>query len=105
MTKKRRCSGQQKQPENSKKKNEKGTKNVSKGDGAGDNNNSPDHLSSTLSSASASCNSVLYVDVLKDLYNSLSNLPSDKLPKMNENIDEPSDHKCYHEPKANNVSH
>ena len=24
---------------------------------------------------------------------------------MNENIDEPSDHKCYHEAKANNVSH
>ena len=83
MTKKRRYSGQQKQPENSKKKNEKGTKNVSKGDGAGDNNNSPDHLSSTLSSALASCNSVLYGDILKDLHN-----PSDcdKMPKINEKL-------------------
>ena len=88
MTKKRRYSGQQKQPENSKKKNEKRTKNVSKGDGAGDNNNSPDHLSSTLSSALASCNSVLYGDILKDLHN-----PSDcdKMPKINENVDEPND--------------
>ena len=84
MTKKRRYSGQQKQPENSKKKNEKGTKNESKGDDA----DSPDHLSSTLSSALASCNSVLYGDILKDLYN-----PSDcdKMPKINENVDEPND--------------
>ena len=67
-------------------------KNVNKGDGADNTNNSLDHLSSALSSALASCNSVLNVDVLKDLNNSLSNFPSDKLPKMNENNDEQSDH-------------
>ena len=89
MTKKRRYSGQQKQPENNKQEKEKGhKKNVNKGDGAGNTKNSPDHLSSTLSSALASCNSVLYGDILKDLYN-----PSDcdKMPKINENVDEPND--------------
>ena len=69
MTKKRRYNGQQKQPENNKQKKKKATKKVNKGDGAGNTNNSPDHMSNTLSSVLASCNSVLYGDILKYLYN------------------------------------
>lgn len=62
-------------------------------------------MSNTLSSVLASCNSVLYGDILKYLYNSKSNFPTDKRPKMNENVDESSDHECFHEPKANKVNH
>lgn len=38
-------------------------------------------MSNTLSSVLASCNSVLYGDILKYLYNSKNNFPSDKSQK------------------------